>query len=88
MRNYARISNICKQINNKRLLPPPPLPLLLGASTVLAFAESYDWFRGAQHEQMYRQIKLCLHTLTPNQVQPKKTGGHKSGNRRRNNRRR
>jgi mRNA export factor len=75
--------------------PPPvqtPMPIVStdfnSAGTVLAFAESYDWFRGAQHEQMYKNTRLCLHTLTPNQVQPKKmTGGGGNSGRKNNNRR-
>lgn len=41
------------------------------AATILAFAESYDWFRGAQHEQNFKNHRLMLHTLTPGQIQPK-----------------
>ena len=77
--------------------PPPavqnPMPIVStsfnSAGTILAFAESYDWFRGAQHEQMYKNQRLCLHTLTPNQVQPKKTmGGNNNNNNNNNNNRR
>ena len=96
------IYNIWDKDSKQRLKgrPAPPVQNAMpivgtdfnSAGTILAFAESYDWFRGAQHAQAYPSHRLYFHTLPPAQIRPKAApaanNGRKSGNRRNNGRRR
>jgi mRNA export factor len=55
--------------------PQNPTPIaaiaLNSASTILAYTESYDWFKGAQHANTFGPPKLLLHAVPPKDAMPK-----------------
>jgi mRNA export factor len=86
------IYNIWDKDSKQRLKGRPapqntqnPMPIVStdfnSAGTILAFAESYDWYRGAQQEQYFKNHRLVLHTLPPGQVQPKAASVNNNNNR-------